>query len=456
MTDRFARASAWLVMLCAACSPETSTAPGVSLEAALEGAPATITADFSSCGLQPSWFAFRNGDGPWTVPTGSNGVYSLSIVGARASIALVRAFTSAGSTSYEVAIVHFTRSEVPKLIGGPFLGPCGPFRFRPVRVLVNYFGPEIVYGSLGRSVLGRTFGGLMVLLVRGSSGHFLASIADPQTGIPGRYFIERNVDIGSIPDNGLLPFTADFQGPGSFDPTIVPASVAGLGNEPNVVQSAYLTDCRANFLSLANVSGPPVGGTFSVYGVPTARRLENERYFVSVAANDGAIFRTHGRVFNPSATPSVTLPPVLEPEVKELVAPYLRLGFSYTRTFARSASYIQYITPNASHLISLLATPKYLTGERVSLSVPDFSSLPGWDNAWAPPAGTQVPFAVQDLSFANFVVEAEICAERKQSARVGSWAGGVTVNRVGPSRARVRPDQLLARQPFSPISDPGS
>jgi hypothetical protein len=269
------------------------------------------------------------------------------------------------------------------------------------------------------------------LLVIGSSGDFLGGLADPLTGIPSRFVIERNVDLTSIPDFGFLPFIPDFTGPASFDPEVIPASVTGLNNEPNIVQSTALTDCRQNFLSLAELRGTPVGGAFSVYGVPATKRKEGERHFVSISASDGAIVRMHGRVFDPTVTPSLALPPVLEPELQQLAAPYVRLRFSYPRTFARSGQLIQYLVANGqsfSHIVAITATPRYQGGQQVSLSVPDLSSLPGWDNAWAPPLGSAIIFAVQDRSESRLFAVRELCAEQKQSARVGTWPAPIVPN----------------------------
>jgi hypothetical protein len=94
--------------------------------------------------------------------------------------------------------------------------------------------------------------------------------------------------------------------------------------------------------------------------------------------------------FHTMAAHTVTFGGLLPaPTVTEASGPYKRLQAAFTLPAAYNLlAGFSYVEGSTAHSVSMNATAAYLGGTSVTLTMPDFSALSGWDNGYAPASGS--------------------------------------------------------------------
>jgi hypothetical protein len=132
------------------------------------------------------------------------------------------------------------------------------------------------------------------------------------------------------------------------------------------------------------------GSLFTAFGIGAANQIGADSHTLIVTATTGLTsFRYVGESFHTMAPRTLTLPSALEAVVaSDAGGPYQRLTLATTLPADLSSASAWYCDQTvAGKCVFVTATAAWLDGPSVSLTLPDFSRLAGWSNAWAPATG---------------------------------------------------------------------
>lgn len=343
------------------------------------GGGGNVSVDFASCpaAARPSWFAFQDGDGAWTRVTGANHVYRFDVSSSKGAYAFK---TNQGGGDL-VTIHYLTRAELTA---------------QPVRYCAE-MGTKTVSGT----VTGLAANDFAQIWLGGGAGNASANGAFQIVGVqdgrhdlvawrhsilgngsPTRGFIRRDQEIA----NGGSVGTIDFGGADAFTPATAQVSVTGLaaGEQLTHVMGYYTGACVYSNLYQGLV--PPGATTMTVTGFPASHQRDTDIHHLSVTAIAANGTRVAQEFFHTLGNRTVALPaPVGAPTVTTLQGPYKRLQASATVPAEYNAAAIFHYTDQTSqHGVNMTASYAWIGGGSVTLAMPDFSQVDGWNNAWMP------------------------------------------------------------------------
>jgi hypothetical protein len=363
---------------------------------AASGGSGNVTLDFSACvGFNvPAWVAWQDGNGAWTRVTGTGNVYRFTVTAATASFAYVIPGPTSGA---QIQVQHMSRAE---MTAAPFVFCGGP---GPALKIVNgsvsgISGNDVVNISLGGGfgVASPSIPTFSIGAVQNGAHDLIAWRHDVigdivGGGNPDRGFVRRDQDIANNASVGVL----NMNGPESFGPSSAVLSVAGLvaGDEVSHTMRYHTgASCiGANLYSSVRMSG----NTFIAYGFSASVQRStdyHELLFTSTTRQGGVLFpvaqRTLTTTFHGMGTRNLTLgAPLAVPTITTLPGNYKRLQAAYTLAAEyNSAAVLVYTVSSQSKVVTIAATPAWIGGSNVTLAMPNFSGLPGWNDAWPPAA----------------------------------------------------------------------
>lgn len=356
------------------------------------GGSGNVTLSFATCALalRATWVAFQDGTaGAWTRVTGTNDVYQFNITQGKGGVAWV----TVGSTT-TINVQYFSQAEMTAAV----LNFCGaPATGKTVNATVA----NLPAGAQGRVSFG---GGFAAALANGplqltdvlDGSHDLVAYAGQLLG-PGatdRVFLARGLN----PASGGSLGTVDFTGTGSFVVTPGTITLAGtLGGETYSQSMFYLTGASC-VLSVLYPIGPFAASPFTAYGIGTANQAATDLHRLTVSASQGTTdFRILTEDFKNIGNRTLTLPSALGAvTASNAGGPYKRPMLVTTFPAELNSSAVMTFSDQTVvgkfGLIS--ATAAWLGGLNVSLTLPDFSALAGWSNAWAPATGDQLQWTL--------------------------------------------------------------
>ena len=357
------------------------------------GGTGNVTVSFASCAVadRAVWVAFQDGTaGAWTRVTGTNDVYQFNITAGKGGVAWV----VLGTGTSTINVQYFSQAEMTAAT----LNFCGA---AATGKTVNATVAGLTGGAQGRVSFGAGFAAALangpVQLTNVLDGsHDLVAYAGQLLG-PGatdRVFLARGLN----PANGGSLGTVDFAGAGSF--VVTPGTITlagGVGGEIYSQGMFYLTgpSCVTSVLySIGSFAGSP----FTAYGIGTASQAATDLHRLTVTAIQGTTdFRTVTEDFKNIGNRTMTLPGALGTvTASNAGGPYKRpmLVTTFPAELNSSAVVVFADQTVAGKAGFISATAAWLGGLNVSLTLPDFSALAGWSNAWAPATGDQVQWTL--------------------------------------------------------------
>jgi len=356
------------------------------------GGSGNVTVSFAACAVadRAVWVAFQDGTaGAWTRVTGSNDVYQFNITQGKGGVAWV----VLGTGTSTINVQYFSQAEMT----GAVLNFCGA---AATGKTVNATVANLPAGAQGRVSFG---GGFAATLANGpvqltnvlNGSHDLVAYAGQLLGpsATDRVFLAR----GQNPASGGSLGTVDFAGTGSF--VVTPGTITlagGAGGETYSQGMFYLTgSCVTSVLyPIGTFSGSP----FTAYGIGTANQAASDLHRLTVTAIQGTTdFRIVTEDFKNIGNRTMTLPAALGAvTASNAGGPYKRpmVVSTFPAELNSSAvmTFLDQTVAGKGGFIS--ATAAWLGGLNVSLTLPDFSALAGWSNAWAPATGDQVQWTL--------------------------------------------------------------
>lgn len=363
---------------------------------ASSGGSGSVTLDFSACvGFDvPAWVAWQDGNGAWARVTGTGNVYRFSVTAATGSFAYV----IPGPTSQaQIQIQHMTRAEIS---AAPFVYCSGT---GPALKVVNgsvtgVTGGDGVIISLGGAI-GFANPQITVFNIAGVQNgphdliawrhDFIGDITG--AGNPDRGFVRRDQDITSGGSVGVL----NMNGPESFAPSSAVFTVSGMVTGDEVAHNMRYHTGGACVGSMLYSSVRMSGNTFIGSGFPAAVQRSTDYHqvmFTSTRRQGGVLFpvaqRTLIETFQTMGSRTLNLGADLAvPAIATLPGTYKRLQ----ATFAPAAEYnagavFTYSVPSQQKNVTIGATAAWIGASSVTLGMPDFSGIAGWNNTWPPAA----------------------------------------------------------------------
>lgn len=358
----------------------------------------SIAFNYTGCDASeiPVWFAVQDGNGAWTQVVPSGNTFSFDINSSKGGIAIV---TNSGGT-YALAITYFSKAEIQSFGSGIGSSCASSATGKTIHGSVAGLGiTQQAAISLGGATGSATFASTAFNLIGVSSGqHDLIALTRSlgAFGTIDKMIIRRDQN----PADGATLSALDFSSGEAFTAGSATITVGGLsGGETTTGFSSYLTgaSCDVTSLALHTISG----NSFTLYGVPAGQQRATDWHSVTVTATDGASSsRLAIKTFQALGAQTITLGSVLpNPTITPQSGPYKRLQFQFTAPAEYGSSVsLSYFDPGSSGVIIAASVAGYLGGNAVNLTVPDFTGVGGWNNAYAPAAASTVTWTTTAAS----------------------------------------------------------
>ncbi len=397
----------------------TGTASGLPDQTA--SVAVTVTAPSGSGTVQisvacfaPIWVAYQDGTGAWTrATTVSPNVYRISVTGNYAGVAMV--FPSGGG--FQTQINYLPKAYLTNAATVDFCGAGG--------------GVPPGTKSISGTAAGLTGSDRATISMGGSIG--LASVNNLNFGLnsvlngpqdligwrhdpagesnghpnPDRGFLRRDQNIPTLGSVGIVDLTGSESFAAATATITLPGTVVG---EKLTHAMQYLTRPECVLSSLYQTSaGDP--SPLTAMGIPGSLQRADDYHYLIVSAVTGAgtpiightSSRTYSSVFHTLANQTVTLPPsIAGTAVTTLTGPYKRLQavIPTVPAFAPGGG-LTYISQAPLRLVALVYAGSVFTGSQVTLAMPDFTGLAGFDPTWLPATSATGTWSTQVAGTAN-------------------------------------------------------
>lgn len=392
--------------------PITVTASGTGVANATATGTLTVTAPPSGggnvtmnfCGTDiPIWLAAQNGNGAWTqVAGGANNTYSFNIT----STGAVAWVEQEGNDQFTLNLVYGNSTELQQRGTCAGLVPTN----RTATGTVAGFGSSLAsfvsvsFGNAGPTtaptaaapnftINNIAAGALDLLASRASFNIATSSIA------VDKIFIRRGLN----PPNGGSLGTIDFNGADAFDPDTRTVAIGGAVAGENLSASTIFSTGSFSTVVLGSSTSTGTAATFVT--VPSARTQAGDLHIVAAGATQTSASlpvvaaRTVTTMARQPGNLNVTLGQALStPTVTSTNGAYARMRFS----LARQSDYpnlwaagFEQGNGNTSRNLNVIVFASAAGAGTVTMEVPDFSGVSGWQNIWGPRVGTQGTWSMQ-------------------------------------------------------------
>ncbi len=342
-----------------------------------------ISLDFGVCVAEerPVWLAYQDGAGPWTPVSGVGDTYAFNVTSATAAIAISTLPTLSTSS---VLVYYATQAE---MVTADLEDLCDEV---PTGKTVNasVAGINTLLGegatiSLGEAWRDTSVNGPIAINQVADGNLDLVGYKWSPTGTTDRMFLRRDVNAPANSDIGLIDFD-DIAGD-AFSPQFATITLQG-GSGSGAWYSEYATSPSPGTCYFAPLNDDFfVGATqFLIGGAPPAEQQTGDFHYV--AFTDGQDLSFVSEMFSTMAPRTISFGAALPtPTITDITgtAAYRRARVQLTLPGEYNQTVIFALTDGTAS-ITALATAAWLGGQTVSLEIPDFTGLGGWDDSWAP------------------------------------------------------------------------
>jgi uncharacterized membrane protein len=351
----------------------------VTVRAAPTGA-GNVIIDWSTCSA-PDWVAFQDGDGPWTEVVPTAGIARVTVSSATGAFAFVEG-RSRTSVSY-MTQAELTAGPVvlcpPKVPSKAVTGIAAHTSTSPAEQAIYSLG-----GGAGAST-----GAAPSFMISGVREGVHDLVGWLQTSASGtRGLLLRDVN---LPDGGSLG-TVSWVDAGAFSPARAALTFLGFSGDASASHSmTYLTTsvCTPNPLYAG------FGG--AMLGVPATLQRATDFHLATITAatTGNTRVRTASLSFHTLSDRTIALAAVTAtPSVVGRTGSYKRLSAtlgdipgSYNRMMTLEYS-------DGGKTMKVTASASVAGNAAVTLTMPDFSGVAGWQNEFAPSAAATGTWAV--------------------------------------------------------------
>jgi hypothetical protein len=346
-------------------------------------ASGSITLNFSPC-ISPIWVAVSDNNGPWQHLTLTNGSVTANVNGPKVGLAYV----TGSVTAAQINILYVSTSD----ISGNTQNFCGTTPVQGTNTMngtaTGFAAGDAAFISMGGGSNFAFAAGPFTIPNVANGTHDVFAYRRNQVSIassPDKLIVRRDI---AVTNGGSIGAQLDFDGSEAVSPASANITVVGaVAGGP--LTSAMFYRSGAGCYSSTFYVAQETGNTFPVFGVPSGiqRSAEGHNLLLSsLDPLDNTNQETYIDFFHTMAAHTVTFGGLLPaPTVTSPAGPYKRLQAAFTLPAAYNLlAGFAYAEASTAHSVSMNATAAYLGGTSVTLTMPDFSSVTGWDNGWAP------------------------------------------------------------------------
>ncbi|MCC6927594.1 MAG: hypothetical protein IT359_01275 [Gemmatimonadaceae bacterium] len=398
--------------------PITVTASGNGIATTQVTIPVTITNASSGGNVVwtfctatgfPVWFAYQDGGStsPWTQVALSAGNRYAFDIGTRGAVAVVM---QNNPDNYTLNVTYGSRAELAsqgtatcpapgsilKTVNGTVTGFTSANDFATVGVGSAMSQVSPTQGNPNFTISGVPDG--LRDLVATRSAFNAANLSNPLTVT--KIYVRRGIN----PPNFSSVGTVDFNASEAFDPATTQLTVNGIVAGETVAASNTFITNTTSFGSLGS-STLTTGSVLDIKTVPSNKTqpLDVQALTVNAATIAGSLatqIRSVTAVFRDPSNPTVTLGSAIgAPTISSISnAPYARLRAQFARLADYqdfwSATFTQTATASRRSVTITVSSAYAGAGTSLDLSIPDFTGVGGWNNAWGPIAGNLVNWNV--------------------------------------------------------------
>ena len=372
-----------------------------SLSLAVTAAPVSgESKTWTFCPTAPSWFAVQNGTGAWTQVVGTGGQFTFQVTADNVGVAWV--ILNQGNPQTNLRFAH--KDE----LDGIGASLCN--------------GTKTVNGTVpGLSATNTAF-----MSLGGSSATVVGAAANPnftfsnvRDGAIDLLATRTNLTINGqsvsttldriLLQRGLNPASGssvnvDFAG--GVTPVTPTVTATGLNGASALTTMIYLTSGTTGVLFTETSYSGAASRTFPA--VPAAQQQDGDLHGLTLTTQpDGAnnvigAYRSASIYFKDPTNRAVTFGPAIGATTFTTAAsaPYLRPRVQYTRQSEYNRLwYVSYQQGDRNVVTQI--TDDYQGAADIDYTLPDFSSVAGWDNQWGLVAGQQVTFGFVTSGWAS-------------------------------------------------------
>lgn len=398
-------------------------AQSVTLGVSVTPKPAGNAFTWNFCPNAPIWFAVKDGDGAWEAASVSGSSVSFSASSDKVGVAWVVP-TDSGT---ELNLRFATQDELQELS----MGLCRGTR------TVNGTVPGLAttdqaWVSLGTSatvVTGATGTSFSLKNVKdGTVDLFAARNAFSLSTFSlelDKLFLQRGLD----PADGSS-VTVDFNGANAFAPSRHNVTAQGMGADAAILTVLYVT--AGNSGTMTTTTNYTTTTTRQYPAVPADKQQSGDYHLVQLTTRpDGAnnvlgAYRAASVYFQTPGDRTVTFGPALGATTLTAAgsAPYVRPRVQYTRQSEYSRYWYGAYQQTGRNVVFYI-TDDYQGNGDIDFTLPDFSGVAGWDNAWGPAAGVEITynFTTSGWEGAGSIAPSTLAAglQIQTATRSGKW-----------------------------------
>lgn len=374
------------------------------------GTSGNVTWTFCGTSGLPIWVAAQDGTGAWTRVTGNaSNAYSFQVT-SKGGIAYV---TANGTTGFDLDVFYGTKDELTSR-GTELCGGAAGAGKSVTTMIAGVSGPttDLYLASLGMSpalitapnvAFSNVASGNVDLLASRSKGTFSG------TGVSftlDKLILRRALN----PAAGSVLPALNFDAAEAFAPVTSNVTIGNLNGDISLVVGTYFT--ANNSFGVYNVD--PFGSTAATrpyFGIPAGSQATGDIHFLNVTAlasltpAGAQSTRNAGLVFKDATARQITLGPVLTTPTVSVIAttPYARLRSVFTVQTEYNRSFVADFQQSGSspRTASIQQTGGYGNTSPLTIEIPDFSAVSGWDNNWGLKAGTAVNWTMSATGWAG-------------------------------------------------------
>jgi hypothetical protein len=360
----------------------------------------TRTVNVAFCtGVEPRWVAFQDGDGGWLqaqpVVSGQQTIFSHTFAFDHAAIATAREFGS-GLTTLDI---QYGTPEELTIVADTNPAHCGPAVSKTLLGTVAGLDTNEV-ASISASSFSRAF-----VVPDAQHSFVLSGLAEgPQDILAARNTRVNNAEVltklilrrtPQLADSATLP-VLDFNSAEAFAPAVASVTVFGQGPEGVITHTTLLTANSQSVISFRATNA--TAATHGYDAVPESKLAAGDLQVLTAAVAPSASMseatRTASLYFRTPGNQMLAMgAPLIPPTVTTIATtPTLRLRavFVAQPDYDRSTLVTYQQSDHTLVTVGMTATYAGLTGRGYELSIPDLSTVSGFQSVWALHANTDL------------------------------------------------------------------
>jgi hypothetical protein len=361
-----------------------------------QGSTGNIAWTYCSNAL-PLWFAVQDGSGAWTrVTPDANNTFKFNVNSATGGVAVVTQGTNAFTTNITYGSAAELTSQAATCVGGvqkTLTGSVAGLATGDLAAVAMGGAVAVVTAPTTAFTLNNVAGGPQDLIAVQSSQSFNGTslVFAAKKGI-----IRRNLNLAN---NAVIP-TLDFSASEAFTPASATVTMANGGSDLLSLALGYFTANGSSGSFTAGIPSNTASQTY--YGVPAANQATGDFHALIASAivlsgSSASQIRSATKFFKTVADQTITFGAVPNAPTITTVAtsPVARLRAQWSvQTDYNKLFTINYsqTAGGVARQVNIMATAAGLGGNptSVDVTIPDFSTVAGFDTNWGLKTGTAV------------------------------------------------------------------